>query len=160
LNPIAAPLAVMRSSLVGSLVQILRNNLARKAPRVRLFEVGRVFKRDAGVAASLSTVAGIDQPLRVAGLAWGPVDALQWGAADRHVDFFDVKGDVEALVAPRVPVFVAAAHPAMHPGRCAAVTLDGRIIGHVGELHPRWRQEYELPSAPVVFELDLAAVQE
>jgi phenylalanyl-tRNA synthetase beta chain len=159
LNPIAAPLAVMRSSLVGSLVQILRNNLARKAPRVRLFEVGRVFRRDAGVAASLSTVAGIAQPLRVAGLAWGPVDALQWGLPERAVDFFDVKGDVEALLAPRQPTFVAAEHPAMHPGRCAAVQLDGAVIGHVGELHPRWRQAYELPSAPVVFELDLAAVQ-
>jgi phenylalanyl-tRNA synthetase beta chain len=160
LNPIAAPLAVMRSSLVGSLVQVLRNNLARKAPRVRLFEVGRVFRRDSNVAASLSTVAGIAQPLRVAGLAWGAVDSLQWGLPERQVDFFDVKGDVEALLAPRVPTFVAAEHLAMHPGRCAAVQVGGQVVGHVGELHPRWRQAYELPSAPIVFELDLAAVQQ
>jgi len=159
LNPIAAPLAVMRSSLVGSLVQVLRNNLARKAPRVRVFEVGRVYRRDASVAASLSTVAGIAQPLHVAALAWGPAAQLQWGEAERHVDFFDVKGDVEALLAPRVPSFVAASHPALHPGRCAAVLLDGQVVGHVGELHPRWRQEYDLPSAPVLFELELAAVQ-
>ena len=159
LNPIAAPLAVMRSSLVGSLVQILRNNLARKAPRVRIFEIGRVFSRDASVTSTLTSVAGVAQPLRVAGLAWGPADQLQWGAAERHVDFFDVKGDVEQLLAPRAVTFVAAEHPAMHPGRCAAVLVDGRAIGHVGEFHPRWRQAYELPSAPVVFELDLAAVQ-
>jgi phenylalanyl-tRNA synthetase beta chain len=159
LNPIAAPLAVMRSSLVGSLVQILRNNLARKAPRVRIFEIGRVFARDASVQSTLSSVAGVAQPLRVGGLAWGPVDQLQWGESERHVDFFDVKGDVEQLLAPRAVSFVAAEHPAMHPGRCAAVVVDGKAIGHVGEFHPRWRQAYELPSAPVVFELDLAAVQ-
>jgi phenylalanyl-tRNA synthetase beta chain len=159
LNPIAAPLAVMRSSLVGSLVQILRNNLARKAPRVRIFEIGRVFSRDATVTSTLTSVAGVSQPLRVAGLAWGPLDQLQWGEAERNVDFFDVKGDVEQLLAPRVVTFVAAEHPAMHPGRCAAVIVGGQAIGHVGEFHPRWRQGYELPSAPIVFELDLAAVQ-
>jgi phenylalanyl-tRNA synthetase beta chain len=159
LNPIAAPLAVMRSSLVGSLVQVLRHNLARKAPRVRVFELGRVFRRDPALASTLATVAGIAQPMRVAGLAWGPADALQWGAAERAVDFFDVKGDVEALLAPRAVAFVADEHPALHPGRCAKVVVDGQAIGHVGELHPRWRQAYELPSAPVVFELDLAAVQ-
>jgi phenylalanyl-tRNA synthetase beta chain len=159
LNPIAAPLAVMRSSLIGSLVQILRNNLARKAPRVRIFEIGRVFSRDASVASTFTSVAGVAQPLRVAGLGWGPVDQLQWGAAERNVDFFDVKGDVEQLLAPRAVTFVAAEHPAMHPGRCAAVVVDGKAIGHVGEFHPRWRQAYELPTAPIVFELDLAAVQ-
>jgi phenylalanyl-tRNA synthetase beta chain len=159
LNPIAAPLAVMRSSIVGSLVQILRNNLARKAPRVRIFEIGRVFSRDASVTSTLTSVAGVAQPLRVAGLAWGPVEQLQWGEAERNADFFDVKGDVEQLLAPRAVTFVAAEHPAMHPGRCAAVIVDGQAIGHVGEFHPRWRQAYELPTAPVVFELDLAAVQ-
>ncbi|MGN6529013.1 MAG: phenylalanine--tRNA ligase subunit beta [Burkholderiaceae bacterium] len=159
LNPIAAPLAVMRSSLVGSLVQVLRHNLARKAPRVRVFELGRVFRRAPEVASTLATVAGIDQPMRVGGLAWGPADTLQWGVAERHVDFFDVKGDVEALLAPRAVSFVADEHPALHPGRCAKVVVDGQAIGHVGELHPRWRQSYDLPSAPVVFELDLAAVQ-
>jgi phenylalanyl-tRNA synthetase beta chain len=159
LNPIAAPLAVMRSGLVGSLVQILRNNLARKAPRVRIFEIGRVFSRDAAVTSTLTSVAGISQPLRVGGLAWGPVDPLQWGEAERNVDFFDVKGDVERLLAPRAVAFAPAEHPAMHPGRCAAVIVDGQPIGHVGEFHPRWRQAYELPTAPIVFELDLAAVQ-
>jgi phenylalanyl-tRNA synthetase beta chain len=97
--------------------------------------------------------------MRVAALAFGPADALQWGLGEKAVDFFDIKGDLEALLAPRRPVFQAAEHPAMHPGRCAAVWLDGQVIGHVGDLHPRWRQAYELPQAPVLFELDLAAVQ-
>jgi len=159
LNPIAAPLAVMRSSLVGSLINVLRYNLSRKASRVRVFELGRVFRRDASVVAGDSTVQGVAQPQRVAGLAYGPVAPLQWGQPDESVDFFGLKGDVEALLAPRVARFVAAEHPAMHPGRCAAVELDGEVIGHVGELHPRWRQAYELPLAPMLFELDLAAVQ-
>jgi phenylalanyl-tRNA synthetase beta chain len=158
LNPIAAPQAVMRSSLVGSLVAVLRHNLARRASRVRVFEVGRVFRRDASVAEGDRNVAGIAQPMRVAGLAYGPADALQWGAKERGVDFFDVKGDVEALLAPRRASFVAEPHPALHPGRSARVEIDGRTIGFVGELHPRWRQAYELPHAPVLFELDLDAM--
>jgi phenylalanyl-tRNA synthetase beta chain len=158
LNPIAAPLAVMRSSLMGSLLGVLHYNLARRAGRVRVFEIGRVFRRDARVADSGSAVAGVDQPLRLGALAYGPAAEPQWGQKDRGVDFFDLKGDIEALLAPRKPVFVADTHPALHPGRCAQVELDGRSIGHVGELHPQWRQSYELPQAPLLFELDVDAV--
>lgn len=158
LNPIASPLAVMRSSLIGSLVEVLRLNLSRKADRVRVFEIGRVFKRDASVQDGDQTVAGFDQPVRVSGLAYGPADAAQWGTASRAVDFFDVKGDVETLLAPRQPRFVAAEHPAFHPGRCARVELDGQAVGFIGELHPKWRQAYDLPQAPVLFELDAQAL--
>jgi phenylalanyl-tRNA synthetase beta chain len=158
LNPIAAPQAAMRSSLVGSLVAVLRHNLARKAGRVRVFEIGRVFRRDAAAVDGPLAVAGVSQPTRVAALAHGPADPLQWAQKEQGVDFFDAKGDVESLLSPLKPVFVPDTHPAMHPGRCARVELDGRTIGHVGELHPQWRQSYELPSAPVLFELDLDAV--
>jgi phenylalanyl-tRNA synthetase beta chain len=158
LNPIASPLAVMRSSLIGSLVQVLRNNLARKAARVRVFELGRVFMRDASVADGPLSVTGVKQPTRVAGLAYGSADGLQWSRKEQAVDFYDLKGDVERLLAPRRPVFVADSHPALHPGRCARIEIDGRAIGHLGELHPRWRLGYELPQAPVLFELDLEAV--
>ena len=158
LNPIASQMSVMRSSLVGSLVAVLKFNLDRRAERVRLFELGRVFRKDPSVTDSDTTVAGFDQPRRVAGLAYGPAAPVQWGVAGRPVDFFDVKADVEALLAPRRAEFRPAEHPALHPGRCAAVYLDGRCIGHVGELHPRWRQSYDLASAPVLFELELDAV--
>lgn len=160
LNPIASQMGVMRSSLLGSLLQVLKFNLDRKAPRVRVFELGRVFLRDAGIADSDTTVAGFRQPMRVAGAAYGAADALQWARKDEAVDFFDVKGDVEALLAPRRAVFVPAKHPAMHPGRCAQVLLEGRSIGFVGELHPQWRQQWDLPQAPVLFELELDAVLE
>jgi phenylalanyl-tRNA synthetase beta chain len=96
--------------------------------------------------------------MRVAGMAWGPEQPLGWQGKARAVDFFDVKGDVEALLAPRQAQFVPAEHPALHPGRSAQVVLDGVAIGHVGELHPRWRQAWDLPTAPVVFELSLDAV--
>jgi phenylalanyl-tRNA synthetase beta chain len=158
LNPIAAPLAVMRSSLVGSLVQALRHNLTRRATRVRIFELGRTYRRDAAVQDSHQAVAGLSQPLRLAGLAFGPADAVQWGIKERAVDFFDVKGDLEALLAPLPVRFASAAHPALHPGRSAGVWVDDVLAGHVGELHPRWRQAYELPAAAIVFELDAQAV--
>lgn len=157
LNPIASQMSVMRSSLVGSLLQALKFNLDRKAERVRVFEVGRVFMRDASVATTDTTVRGIHQPMRVAGLAYGEPDGLQWGRKGGSTDFFDVKGDVQALLSPLQAEFTPAEHPAMHPGRCAGVWLDGRQVGVVGELHPRWRQRWELAHAPVVFELELDA---
>jgi phenylalanyl-tRNA synthetase beta chain len=158
LNPIASQMSVMRSSLLGSLLQVLRFNLARRASRVRVFELGRVFLRDASVRNSDTSVEGFDQPMRVAGLASGGADALQWGRKDQAVDFYDVKGDVEALLAPLKAEFAPGLHPAMHPGRTAEIKVNGRAVGFVGELHPKWRQSYELPSAPVVFELSLDAV--
>jgi phenylalanyl-tRNA synthetase beta chain len=160
LNPIAAPLAVMRSSLVGSLVAVLQHNLARRAPRVRIFELGRVYWRDAQAADGDVAVAGLQQPMRVAALAFGSADALQWGQSERAVDFFDIKGDLEALLAPRRARFVPAEHPAFHPGRSARVEAGGRAIGWVGELHPRWRLAYDLPHAPLVFEVALEALLE
>ena len=158
LNPIASQMSVMRSSLIGSLLQVLKFNVDRKAPRVRVFELGRVFLRDASVTDSITTVSGFDQPMKVAGVAWGSVAPLQWGQSERPVDFFDVKGDVQALLAPLQAEFVAAEHPALHPGRTAAVRVAGQLIGHVGELHPRWRQAWGFAGSPVVFELSLGAV--
>jgi phenylalanyl-tRNA synthetase beta chain len=158
LNPIASQMSVMRSSLLGSLLQVLKFNLDRKAPRVRVFELGRVFMRDDSVATTDSTVRGVDQPMRVAGLAWGDADEARWDGKPQRIDFYDVKGDVEALLSPLVPTFEVAEHPALHPGRSARVMVGGKAIGFVGELHPRWRQKWDFAQAPVLFELDLDAV--
>ena len=160
LNPIASPLSVMRTSLIGSLVANVRTNLARKVGRIRMFEVGRVFIRDAAEVDGPRSVTGIRQPMRVGAIAFGPALEEQWGVPTRDADFFDVKADVEAMFAPRVPRFEAAPHPAMHPGRSARVLLDGRAVGWLGELHPRWQQKYELPRPAVVFELDAAVLEE
>jgi phenylalanyl-tRNA synthetase beta chain len=158
LNPIASQMSVMRSTLLGSLVSALKFNLDRKAERVRVFEIGRVFMRDASVETTDTTVKGIRQPMRAAGLAYGEADGLQWARKAGGVDFFDVKGDVEALLSPLRATFEPAEHPALHPGRCARIVLSGEAVGFVGELHPRWRQQWEFAQAPVLFELDLDAV--
>ena len=158
LNPIASQMSVMRSSLLGSLIQAVKFNLDRKAARVNIFEVGRVFLRDAQSVNTDRTVAGFAQPMHVAGLCFGPRHELDWARPDKPADFFDVKGDVEALLAPVRAVFAPASHPALHPGRCASVFVAGKPIGFVGELHPKWRQSYDLSQAPILFELALDAV--
>lgn len=158
-NPIASQLAVMRSTLVGSLVSNVSYNLSRKLARIRVFEIGRVYLRDPAAKDGDLDVAGVRQPTRVGAIAYGPAFDEQWGTPTRNADFFDVKADVEALLAPRVAEFESAPHAALHPGRSARVTLGGAGIGWVGELHPRWQQKYALPFAPVLFELDLEALR-
>ena len=154
LNPIASQLAVMRSTLIAGLVANVRYNLNRNAARVRVFEVGRVFLRDPRVGDGDLGVAGVDQPTRIGGIAFGDAFVKSWSEPARPEDFFDVKGDIEALFYPRRPRFVAAAHAALHTGRSARIELAGVPVGWIGELHPQWQQKYELPSAPIVFELD------
>ncbi|EJO59347.1 phenylalanine--tRNA ligase subunit beta [Burkholderia multivorans] len=158
LNPIASQLSVMRTTLFGSLIAVLRHNLNRRADRVRVFETGRVFIADPSVKAGELTVEGYAQPKRVGALAYGPAFDEQWGIATRAVDFFDVKGDLEALLAPASARFVKAEHPALHPGRSARIEVEGRAVGWIGELHPRLMQKYELPHAPVMFEIDADAL--
>ncbi|HJV74419.1 MAG TPA: phenylalanine--tRNA ligase subunit beta [Noviherbaspirillum sp.] len=159
LNPIASQMSVMRSSLLASLIANVRYNLNRKLNRVRLFEVGAVFLRNPNTQDGPLSVAGYDQPKRVAAIAYGPVAEEQWGLPTRNVDYFDIKADLEALFAPKTLQFVKGDHPALHPGRSAQVLLDGIVIGYIGELHPRWQQKYDLPLAPVVFEIDATALQ-
>jgi phenylalanyl-tRNA synthetase beta chain len=150
----------MRSTLIGSLVANVRYNLNRKINRVRLFEVGAIFKRDEQVQDGPLSVAGYVQPKKVAAIAYGQTVEEQWGQPARNVDYFDVKADLEALFASGTLRFSKATHPALHPGRSANVMLDGKIIGCLGELHPRWQQKYDLPLAPVLFEVDAIALQQ
>jgi phenylalanyl-tRNA synthetase beta chain len=160
LNPIASQLSVMRTTLFGSLIGVLRHNLNRRADRVRVFEAGRVFLHDPEIKAGELAIEGFAQPKMIGGLAYGPALEEQWGAPTRAVDFFDVKGDVEALFAPVVPRFVKAEHPALHPGRSARIEVDGRAVGWMGDLHPRWLQKYDLPHAPVMFEIEAEALMQ
>jgi len=160
LNPIASQLSVMRSSLMGGLLANVVHNANRRQTRVRVFELGRAYLRDASVADGPLAVAGVRQPLRLAGAAWGPAVEEQWGVPTRQVDFYDVKRDVESLFAQDAGRlrFEAAPHPALHPGRSARIALDGETVGWLGELHPRWAQRAELQHPPVLFELELAAL--
>jgi phenylalanyl-tRNA synthetase beta chain len=141
----------------------LKSNLNRGAGRVRLFETGRVFKRDSNIQEGAGKVAGFHQPQHVGGLAYGSFVPEQWASADLVVDFFDVKGDLERVLDPLHFTTEAAIHPALHPGRSAQIQLltpfGKQEIGWIGELHPGLQQAYELPLAPVLFEIDLESVR-
>jgi phenylalanyl-tRNA synthetase beta chain len=158
LNPIASQQSVMRTSLIGGLISNIRYNHARKVPRIRIFEVGRVFLRDPAAPDGPLSVAGLRQPMRIAAAAYGPASE-QWDATPRPVDFFDVKADLEQLIAPLGARFEAQSHPAFHPGRSARVLIDGTPAGWIGELHPKWQHQSGLPQAPVLFELDAEPIQ-
>jgi phenylalanyl-tRNA synthetase beta chain len=157
LNPIASNLSVMRSTLIGSLVNNVTANLRYRESRVRMFEVGRVFRADKNVKDGGFTVAGVDQPVMLGAIAYGPAEEEQWAVAKpaRLIDFFDLKGDLESVAAHAGLTFVPTEHPAFHPGRCAAIHAAGVPAGVIGELHPRWVQKYALPHAPVAMEIAL-----
>lgn len=151
-NPIASDMAAMRTHLWPGLVGALRHNLNRQQGRVRLFESGLRF---------LPHADGLAQEGALAGIAYGPAWPEQWGASTRTVDFYDVKGDVEALLAAAGPGrfrFERGRHPALHPGQAARVVADGEPCGWLGTLDPRVQHALELAGAPVLFELDLRAL--
>ena len=159
-NPIASQMSVMRSSLIGSLVANVKYNLNRKINRIRIFETGAVYVRDAQIQNGPLSVAGFDQPKHVAAMAYGLQAEEQWGQVSRTVDFFDIKADLEALFVPVSLRFVKFVHPALHPGRSAQVWLGNEVIGIIGELHPALQKKYDLPLAPVLFEVDALALQQ
>ena len=140
-NPIASQLSAMRTTLWGGMLETLRHNLNRQQERVRIFELGRVY-------ASLA-----EQPMKLGGLAYGDVQPEQWGAAARRIDFFDIKGDLERLFGHALDTR-RGAHPALHPGQTAELWVDGKAVGWLGALHPRLVQTFDLPSAPILFEID------
>lgn len=153
-NPLASDQAVMRTGLWPGLLDCIGYNRNRQQARVRVFETGLVFGRDGET---------IRQTPRIGGASIGPVDPEQWGDAGREADFFDLKGDVERLLALAAPLadyrFETCEHPALHPGRAATVLRDGRAIGFLGALHPRLEQRLDLVGA-LAFELDLEVLQQ
>jgi phenylalanyl-tRNA synthetase beta chain len=104
-------------------------------------------------------VDGFHQPRKLAALAYGSALPEGWGDSGRKVDFYDLKGDLDALLAPAKPRFEKMQHPAFHPGRAARILLDGHEIGCIGELHPEWVQKYDIPFSPVMFEVDFDTVR-
>ena len=146
-NPIASDMGAMRTTLWPGLIGAAIYNANRQQYRIRLFETGLVFISDGNQ---------IHQPRMIGAIAAGPVVPEQWGHPPRTVDFYDVKGDVEALLAlsGRVAEFVADTRPALHPGQTASILHRGERIGIIGALHPALASEFKLPGA-VLFELRL-----
>lgn len=150
LNPISSDMAVMRTSLWPGLLTALQHNLNRQQTRVRLFETGLRFVVRAGE---------LKQEPMVAGLISGPRHAESWATLRQPVDFYDIKGDVEALCGlTRVagPVrFAPGAQPALHPGQTAEVIIESELIGYIGKLHPSIGLELGLAQDVLLFELSL-----
>ena len=162
LNPIFSQYAVMRTSLVGGLLKNIAHNAKYRQNRVRVFELGRVFFDDPEVKSGDKTVKGINQPMHFAAASWGLAYPEQWGEKARQVDFFDLKNDLENLLGSQAADlrFVAEEHPALHPGRSAAIFYRDEKIGVIGELHPQWLGELDLTTAPVVFEIAIAPLMD
>lgn len=154
-NPLSVDLAVMRTSLLPGLVEALKHNLHRQQERVRLFELGRVFVAAADGGAPVETV-------RLAAIACGRATAENWNAERRDVDFHDVKGDLESVLALRGLVgdveFQPLDRPDFHPGRSAEIVIGGIRAGVIGSLHPRLSKTLDLDTEVQAFELDLGVM--
>ncbi len=152
-NPMSSALQQMRRSLWASLLPVWKHNVARQQERIRLFEVGRSYGK---------TPEGIEEREIIAGILSGLALPEQWTEKKRNVDFYDLKGDVQALLGPlsaTVEYRPEPAHPALHPGRSSSLLLHGKTIGHLGALHPRLIRSLDLPCAPLVFSIELTAWQ-
>ncbi|WP_049622023.1 phenylalanine--tRNA ligase subunit beta [Frateuria defendens] len=157
-NPLSADLAVMRPSLLPGLVAALSRNRARQQERVRLFEFGRVFRRDGRPDVQTSKPAPLETP-SLAIVASGAARAEQWGEPARTLDFFDLKGDLDALIAwggepGRWSLHADDLPGWLHPGRGARVVRDGETAGYLGALHPQLAKALDL--GPDVHVLELA----
>ncbi len=152
-NPLSNELSVMRTGLWPGLLQALAYNRARQQDRIRLFESGLRFR---------PSPEGLRQEPGLAALAVGPVFPEHWdGGRGRDTDFYDLKGDLEAVLALGGAAgsfaFEAATHPALHPGQSARVLREGEPMGWIGMLHPRLRKALDLDCDPLLFEIDLQA---
>lgn len=150
-NPISADMAAMRTSLLPGLVSVLRHNLNRQQTRARLFETGLRFVPGA---------EGLKQEAMLAGLIYGSRLPESWANIAGAVDFYDLKGDLEAVLALTGDdasfSFAPANHSAMHPGQTAGVYRNGQLVGYIGALHPTVQQQLDIPQAAYMFELEQA----
>lgn len=155
INPISADMAVMRTSLWPGLIQALLFNQNRQQTRIRFFEIGRRF---------IPNGSELSQERRLAGVAVGSVHAEQWGVQKREVDFYDIRGDIEALFTlggRRDELrLVQTSHAALHPGQSAEVIVAGKPVGITGTLHPEIQTKLGLDRKVLLFDLDLAALLE
>jgi phenylalanyl-tRNA synthetase beta chain len=152
INPISQDMGVMRTSLWSGLISTLLYNVNRQQTRVRLFEQGLCFLADGS------------QPKKIAGLCYGAVYPESWNNAKDQSHFFDMKNDVMALLVDNglgEIVFLASTHPALHPTQSASIVHQSSqcVLGEIGVLHPGLVQAFDLPIAPVLFELDVTILK-
>ena len=148
-NALSADLEVMRTALLPGLMETLSRNLRRQQDRLRFFEIGTVFVQ----------TDKLTEQSHVAAVACGSVVAEQWGSAARATDFFDIKGDIESMLALRGETaeveFRSTQLSWLHPGQAAMVSIDGVDIGWAGSVHPSILKQLEIKGAVLAFELDV-----
>lgn len=149
LNPISSELSEMRASLWPGLLASMIHNSNRQQTTIQLFELGVVFGVDDNK---------VHENASIAGLLTGEKGCLNWSEASGLFDFYDMKGDVQALLAS-IPAqsihFVADNHPALHPGQSARILVNQESVGWIGVLHPRLMDELDLAQDVILFELVL-----
>ncbi|EIE1224823.1 phenylalanine--tRNA ligase subunit beta [Vibrio vulnificus] len=155
-NPISAEMSAMRLGLIQGLLNTVVHNQKRQQPRVRLFEYGlRFIPCD-------TAENGMRQEPMLAGVIAGTRSEEHWNIDTNTVDFFDLKGDVEAILElsanDKAYSFVAAKHPALHPGQSAAIVVDGKEIGVIGTVHPELERKFGLSGRTIVFEIEWSAI--
>ena len=155
-NPISADMSVMRTSLWPGLLTTAIYNLNRQQNRVRIFEAGQCFVPGENGA--------LTQNMALAGLICGSRTPTGWTASKDKVDFFDIKGDLEAVLAltglAEQFSFTAAEHPALHPGQSAMVSRNGEQVGWIGQLHPKLQAQLDFSTPVYLFQVDVAKVSE
>lgn len=153
-NPISADMSVMRASLWPGLIKTLQYNSNRQQSRIRLFEIGLRFEGE------LSKLNQIDT---IAGLITGSRYPENWANNREVVDFYDIKGDVEAVLgivgALDQYQFIPAEHSALHPGQSAIIKRNGEIVGYVGALHPELAKMLDINQPVYLFELSLTKIK-
>ncbi|NGN96766.1 phenylalanine--tRNA ligase subunit beta [Grimontia sp. S25] len=155
-NPISADMSAMRLSLWTGLLNTVAYNQKRQQPRVRLFEAGLRFIPEQ------SAENGMRQEMMLAGVIAGPRSEEHWDIATNTVDFFDLKGDLEAILELTANElnysFKAAKHSALHPGQSAAIEVDGKVVGYIGTVHPELERKFGLNGRTIVFEIEWSAI--
>jgi phenylalanyl-tRNA synthetase beta chain len=155
-NPISTEMSSMRLSMFTGLLSAVGYNQNRQQSRVRLFETGLRFVPDT------SSDAGVRQQAMIGAVISGAQNDEHWSMESKSVDFFDLKGDLEAIIGLTVAAsefsFKAATHPALHPGQCAEILRNNRVIGHIGAIHPSLEKPFGLNGKTIVFELELDAL--
>lgn len=156
--PISAEMSAMRLSLWTGLLNTVVYNQKRQQPRVRLFESGLRFIPDK------SAENGMRQEQMLAGVIAGLRGEEHWDMQSNTVDFFDLKGDLEAILELTVNElayrFIGAKHPALHPGQSAAIEVDGKVVGYIGTLHPELERKFGLNGRTIVFEIEWDAINQ
>ncbi|MDF1797157.1 MAG: phenylalanine--tRNA ligase subunit beta [Coxiellaceae bacterium] len=144
-NPMASDMAVMRTSLLPGLVNNAEHNLKRQQDTVRLFEHGACFQ--------LQADKSVKQDQRLAAVIAGHAEPVQWAKKQRLVDFYDIKGDVESLLADWGVRFERAEFDYLHPGRSVKVIVDGKVVGCIGQLHPELQKRHGIKTDVYIMEL-------